>query len=112
MTLREYFKTIADAIRAKSKSSATIKASNLASTIRGFLNFKEAKSVTGNGNLRCFATYFENGRDISYTATCSYYVKGIAVADPGHLYFYVDCKVSGPGGTKTNTVRACLSINN
>lgn len=112
MTLGEYFKTITDAIRTKSKSSSAIKASAIASAIRSLPNFKDAKSVAGKGSLSGTGTYTENGRPARFGGSCAYTVTKIDAAYPQSLYFYVDCEVDGPEGIEKDTIRACLLVNN
>lgn len=93
MTLREYLKTIADAIREKTNGTTTISASNFSSSIRGLCNFTDAKSASGNGYVN--VSYYNPDEDGYNHATGSFSVRGIKGSDPGALYLEVDLYIDG-----------------
>lgn len=109
MTLREYFKTIADAIRAKANSTTSISASNFASTIRGFYNFTDAKSASGGDSM---TEHFYNPDEGGYNyVSCSFSVEGIKQSGPGILCLNVDMQINS-SISASGTEEFVLAINN
>lgn len=101
MTLGEYLKTIADSIRAKTGGTAAIKASDFAPAIRGFLDFRDVKSVSGEGAAEAY--YYDPDNNIGYPLSASCVVKGIHRQDANVLTLDVECYVCGVGESNRET---------